>query len=148
MLGPTPLEATELEPGIEATLTVTVNEDMTAAHLGSGSVGVLATPQVVALVERAAVSSLRGRLPDGTTSVGTSVVIDHLAPTPPGAEVTATVRLQGVDGRNLRFSFTVSDTAGDVARGTHVRVVVERAAFEDRAHARVGDLAAGEPPSA
>jgi predicted thioesterase len=126
-----------LEPGLEATVRVTVEEDMTAARVGSGTVGVLATPQIVALAERAAVAALEGRLPDGTTSVGTSVSLDHLAPTPVGADVDATARLDTVDGRRLHFSFAVRDPAGDVARGRHVRVLVDRSSFEETARARI-----------
>jgi len=117
-------------------MTVVVDEDMTASHVGSGAVAVLATPQLVALVERVAVALLDAALPGGTTSVGASVAIDHLAPTPPGAEVTATVRVEQIEGHAVRFSFVASDPAGEVARGSHVRVLVDRASFEQRALGR------------
>ena len=113
---------------------------MTADHVGSGDVHVLATPMVLALVEGAAVSSLVGRLPDGTTSVGASVELAHLAPTPVGTPVEARVRLEHVEGgRRLTFSFAVSDPAGEVATGTHVRVVVDRDRFIQAAEERRGD---------
>jgi predicted thioesterase len=123
-------------------LTVVVSEDMTAAHVGSGTVSVLATPQVVALVERAAVALVDPSLPDGTTSVGVAVAIDHLAPTPPGVEVTTTVRVEQRDARKVRLSFVTADPGGEVARGSHVRVLVDRASFERQALAR----AAGAHP--
>jgi predicted thioesterase len=127
-----------LEEGLEASLEEVVTEVMTATAVGSGDVRVLATPVVLSLVERAAVQALRGRLPEGQTSVGASVTLDHLAPTPVGAGVTATVRLQGVEGRRLTFSFSVTDPAGEVARGTHTRVMVDRERSESGAGRRTG----------
>src|SRR6059036_2871145 len=102
---------------------------MTASHVGSGDVEVLATPMVLAMVERAAVAAVRGLIPEGRTSVGASVQLEHVGPTPVGATVTATARLMDVDGRKLSFEFEVSDPAGVVARGTHVRVAVDRNRF-------------------
>jgi predicted thioesterase len=125
--------------GLEGVVTEPVSESMTADHVGSGDVRVLATPMVIALVERAAVASLAGTLPDGATSVGASVELAHLAPTPVGAEVTARTRLEHVEGgRRLTFSFTVEDAAGEIASGTHVRVVVDRKRFEETAAKRSG----------
>lgn len=123
--------------GAEATIRETVTTEMTAARLGSGDVPVLGTPALVALVERTAVAAVAPSLPPGSTTVGARVELDHLAPTPVGAAVSASVRVERVDGRSLTFSFEVSDPAGAVARGTHVRVVVTREEFVDGASARV-----------
>src|SRR5207248_6648655 len=107
-------EPAGLEPGAEATIRVSVSEEMTAARVGSGIVAVLATPQIVAMAERAAVLALGGRLADGATSVGASMALDHLAPTPVGTEVSASARLESIDGQKLEFSFTVRDPGGEV----------------------------------
>jgi len=48
------------------------------------------------------------------------------------------VELDQVDGRRLRFRASVWDSAGEVANGTHVRVVVDRERFEASAKARGG----------
>ena len=128
-----------MEPGLEGTAEETVAEGATAASVGSGDVAVLATPAVLALVERAAVAALHGRLGPDRTSVGSSVSLDHLAPTPVGGLVRATVRLERVEGRRLSFSFVVIDGAGRVAEGSHVRVVVDRRRFEAAARARLGE---------
>jgi fluoroacetyl-CoA thioesterase len=130
-------ESEGLVAGLEARVEATVTEDMTAVRIGSGDVPVLATPTVVALIERAAVEALSGRLAEGQTSVGTSMALDHLAPTPEGRKVAAVARLEVVDGRRLSFGFEVSDQAGVVARGTHSRVLVDREWFLRTASARV-----------
>jgi fluoroacetyl-CoA thioesterase len=127
-----------IEPGRVESAQETVTEDATAEAMGSGDVPVLATPAILATVERLAVASLADALPAGTTTVGARVELDHLAPTPVGALVSVTVRLVAADGRRLTFEFEASDPNGAVARGTHLRVAVEREAFLDSARARAG----------
>jgi fluoroacetyl-CoA thioesterase len=125
-----------IEPGRVESAQVTVTDDVTAESMGSGDVPVLGTPAILAAVERLAVASLADALPPGTTTVGARVELDHLAPTPVGALVSVTVRLVAVDGRRLTFEFEAADPRGAVARGTHLRVAVEREAFLDSARAR------------
>jgi len=78
-----------LATGLRGEARLRVTDGDTARALGSGSVDVLGTPRVVALVEEAACRALDNRLDDGTTSVGMRVRVDHLLPTPVGAEVVA-----------------------------------------------------------
>jgi predicted thioesterase len=118
-----------IEPGLQATVEETVTEEMTAERLGSGDVPVLGTPAVLALVEAAAVAAVADHLEPGKTTVGASVELEHVAPTAVGVEVAATAALREVDGRRLRFGFEVTDLAGPIARGTHLRVVVDRRRF-------------------
>ena len=119
-------------PGLRASVEETIAEEHTAERLGSGDLPVLGTPALLALVERAAVEALRGHLPEGTTSVGARVELDHLAPSPIGARVTATATLEAVEGSVLRFAFEVTDPSGIVARGIHLRVAVDRRTFLER----------------
>ena len=79
----------ELAPGASFELTRTVTEEMSARHLGSGSVGVLATPAMVALMEGAATLCVQPFLEQGRTTVGYIVNIRHLRPTGIGREATA-----------------------------------------------------------
>ena len=118
-----------LEAGLEATIEETVTEAMTAEALGSGDVPVLGTPTVLALAEKAACAAIAGELEEGHTSVGSWVELNHLAPTPVGARVTANTRLTGVEGRKLEFEFSVRDDRAEIARGTHRRVTVSRDDF-------------------
>ena len=89
----------------------------------------LATPRVVALAEAATVAALAGALDADRTSVGTRVEIDHLAPSPVGAEVEATAELVDVTGRRLTFEVRVSQDGREVARARITRAVVDRARF-------------------
>ncbi|HXJ65664.1 MAG TPA: hotdog domain-containing protein [Actinomycetota bacterium] len=129
-------ERWELETGLTGRVSIEVDEARTARSLGSGDVEVLGTPAVVALAEAAACAAVAGRLPDERTSVGTRVELDHLAPTLPGRVVTAEATLSAIGGRTLEFDVSVSDEAGVVARGRHVRAVVDRTRFVESAEER------------
>ncbi len=113
-----------------------VTDDMAATRVGSGDVAVLASPALVALIERAAVHYLRRRLPPDLTTVGASFVLTHEAPTPIGAPIRVTVSLEGGDSKKLLFTFVAEDGSGRVASGSHVRVIVHRARFEAAAQRR------------
>lgn len=104
---------------------LTVGEADTAKAMRSGTVEVLATPRVVALVEEASVAAVEGHLPDGHTTVGMRVQLDHLQPTPIGTTVEAEAVLEKVEGRRLTYTVSVSDSRGLVAAGRVTRVLVE-----------------------
>ena len=116
-----------LEPGLEATFRYTVTEADTAAALGSGEVPVLATPRVLARAEQATVAAVAGALEAGATTVGTRVELDHLAPSPVGAELEVRAVLEQA-GRRLRFAVRVRDRDRPVAGGSITGVVVAPAA--------------------
>jgi len=118
-----------LAPGLEAAFRHTVTEADTAVAVGSGDVPVLATPRVLALAERATVAAVAGALEAGATTVGTRVELDHLAPSPVGAEVAVRAVLERVEGRRLVFAVRLLDGDREVARGLVTRVVVDAAAF-------------------
>ena len=126
-----------LEPGLSATIERVVTQDMTAERLGSGDVAVLGTPAVLALAEAASVAAVRAELQPDQTTVGVSIELEHLAPTPVGGEVRATATLAGIEDRRLRFDVTAHDGVGEIARGTHTRAVVDRDRFTETATKRL-----------
>ncbi|WP_283138367.1 thioesterase family protein [Rhizohabitans arisaemae] len=116
-------------PGLRAEVQITVEASDTAIAVGSGDVPVLGTPRLLALAEQATVRAVEGLLPPGTTSVGTSVALEHRAASPIGATVDVTAELIDVDGRRLVFTVTALD--GDTVAGTGriERLVVDRDRF-------------------
>ncbi|MGE0014771.1 MAG: thioesterase family protein [Candidatus Methanomethylophilaceae archaeon] len=126
-----------LSAGIKGKASETVSEGKTAASVGSGTLMVYATPALSALMEKTAYTSIIELLEPGTCSVGSRTVLDHIAPTPPGSKVTCETELVEVDRRRLTFSFTVSDGAGEIARGTHERVIVDKEKFLGKAYGRL-----------
>jgi predicted thioesterase len=122
----------EITPGLVGEARVLVTEEETARHLGSGGVNVFATPAMVRLMEEAAVNALADHLPPGQQSVGVSLQVRHLAPTPPGLTATARAELIAVDGRRLTFRVAVHDDVELVGEGTHERMLIDVARFGGR----------------
>ncbi|WP_327034782.1 thioesterase family protein [Micromonospora ureilytica] len=120
-------------PGLTAQVELTVTDADTAQAVGSGDVPVLGTPRVLALAEAATVAATTTGMPPGSTTVGTRVELEHLAPTVVGRTVRAQALLATVDGRRLSFEVTVSDGDQTVARGRVDRILVDRARFVERA---------------
>ena len=125
----------DLRPGLATRVELTVTDADTAQSLGSGDVPVLGTPRVLALAEAATIALTAGRLPEGTTTVGVRVELDHLIPTPVGSLVVAEAALSEVDGRRLAFVVTVRDGERVAARARINRVLVERESFVAKAYA-------------
>lgn len=131
-------------PGMSTTQRHVVGDEDTAAALGSGSLPVLGTPRLLAWCEAATVAAIAPELDPGSSSVGTRIELEHLAPSPVGAEVTVTAATAYVDpsagsGRRARLvRFTVSARHADgrlVGSGEVTRVVVR----DDRFLARLDD---------
>jgi predicted thioesterase len=120
-----------LEPGLSAALVHTVDEQDTAAAVGSGDVPVLATPRLLALCEAATVAALsEANLPASQTSVGTRVALEHQRPSAVGEVLTAVATLTEVDGRRLVLDVAVTDDDDQVVgHATITRVLVERERF-------------------
>lgn len=120
-------------PGSTGRVELTVTDADTAQTIGSGDVPVLATPRVLALAETATVLVTSRTLPTGTTTVGTRVELEHMAPTPVGRTVTAVATLTKVDGRKLVFEVEIRDGETVVAEARIERVAVERQRFLEEA---------------
>ena len=121
-----------LQPGLSATVAHDVCDDDTAVALHSGEVPVLGTPRLIALCEEASLRAVSGQVPEGHTTVGMRVQLDHLAPTGVGCEVTAEARLDKIEGRRLTFSVSASDERGLIAAGKVTRVVVDVVKFMEK----------------
>lgn len=121
-----------LEPGLSAEVELTVGVTDTAAHLGSGSLAVFATPALVALMENAAIRALEGNLPPGHSTVGGKIEVCHLAATPVGMRVRAHAELIEVQGRKLNFRIQAWDEVELIGEADHVRFLIEEDTFIER----------------
>ena len=120
-------------PGQAAEQSYVVDESDTATALGSGDVPVLGTPRLLAWLEAATVRAVMDGLPDGATSVGTRVDLEHVAASPVGVTVTVKAELVAVDGRLVQFDVVALHPDGElVAHGRITRVNVDRARFVAR----------------
>lgn len=126
-----------LTVGIEGTLVKTVTAEDTAEVLKSGTLQVFATPAMIALMEETAWRSVEKELEEGSSTVGTSLNIQHLSATPVGMKVTCHTRLTEVDGRRLVFSVEVEDEVGKIGEGIHERFVVMSEKFQSKTNAKL-----------
>ena len=111
----------------------TVTEADTAAVLGSGDLPVLATPRLLNWLERAAFAVAKSVCPEGQTSVGTLIKVEHLKASPVGTVVTCKCSMPISDGRRLIFHVKAVDgNGGEVAVGEMHRRLVDPARFMAR----------------
>ena len=118
----------------------TVTPEITAEAAGSGGLTVFGTPSLVAMMENAAFTYLQNQLPEGKSSVGTKVCIDHTAPTPLGMEVTARAEVTQIspNGKMIDFKVSAWDEAGPISEGTHQRAVIDLERFLAKCESRKG----------
>jgi predicted thioesterase len=121
-----------LKPGLTGSAGLVVGEEHTAPRVGSGRVHVLATPVMINLIEAAALDAVERLLPPGHQSLGTVLHVRHIAATPVGIRVTARAEVTGVEGRTIRFRVEARDEKELIGDGTHERVVVNVAKFDER----------------
>ena len=115
--------------GITGTKEMTVTESDTAAAYGSGLVPVFATPAMIALMENTAQESVRRFLPEGYTTVGSRVDIQHFRPTPAGKKVICECSLDEVREAKLTFTVSASDEKGIIGKGIHIRYIINQESF-------------------
>lgn len=123
---------TPLKPGLTGTSELIVGPEHTAESVGSGKVGVLATPVMINVIEAAALAAIDPHLPEGNQSLGTHLDVTHIAATPVGMRVKATAVLVSIDGRHLQLKVHAEDEVEEIGSGTHARVVVNVAKFDAR----------------
>jgi fluoroacetyl-CoA thioesterase len=121
-----------IEPGLAGSAALLVAEEHTAPSIGSGKVRVLATPVMINLVEAAALAAMEHLLPAGYQSLGTHLDVHHVAATPVGMRVRATAVVERVEGRTVSFRVEAHDEKDLIGHGTHKRVVVNVAKFDQR----------------
>jgi fluoroacetyl-CoA thioesterase len=111
-----------LTPGLKAETVTTVDDKLVVKHMGGE--GVLSTPSMIALMERASIQAVQDYLPEGHTTVGFEVHVKHFGATPKGKKVTVRAELIEVDARKLRFKVEAHDEDKKVGDGTHRRAII------------------------
>lgn len=106
---------------------VTLND--TAFVFGSGAAKVFATPMMIGLMEAAAMNTVKKYLPEGYSTVGTSVNIKHISATAVGKKVYAEAELIEVDRKRLVFKVEAYDEDKKIGEGTHERFIINEEKF-------------------
>lgn len=121
-----------VKPGLTGATEIVVGPEHTAPFVGSGRIPVLATPVMINQIEAAALAAVEHLLPAGHQSLGIKLDVSHVAATPVGLRVTATAEVIGVEGRTITFRVEAHDEFETIGGGTHQRVVVSVARFDER----------------
>lgn len=125
----------EIITGASFEATTIVNSTNTAIAAQSGTLPVLGTPFLIALMEKATCNAIADFLEGDETTVGTSINIAHTKASGIGSVITATAVVSACDGRKITFDVLAKDDNGDtVGSGTIERFVV----IKDRFMKKVG----------
>ena len=107
-----------------------VAECDTAAHVGSGTLEVLATPVVAAWIEGMATEIAKNLHSIEESTVGTNINIDHLKKSKVGETITCQVNLTSQDRKKLIFTAECTNKSGDViAKASHTRFIINISRF-------------------
>src|SRR5689334_21345914 len=126
------LDLSAIRPGLIGTAEIVVAPEHTAPRVGSGRIAVLATPVMINVIEAAALNAVEHLLPAGHQSLGIHLDVRHFAATPIGMLVRATAEFMGLEGRTMAFHVEAHDEKEPIGGGTHRRVIVNVARFDDR----------------
>jgi predicted thioesterase len=132
-----------ITPGLKGAAELLVAEEHTAPSIGSGKVRVLATPVMINLIEAAALAAVEHLLETGYQSLGTRLDVRHIAATPVGMKVTAHAEVLRAEGRTVHFRVEARDERELIGDGTHERVVVNVAKFDQRVQRKLQNSGSG-----
>jgi fluoroacetyl-CoA thioesterase len=121
-----------VSPGLSGSAEIVVGPEHTAPFVGSGRIAVLATPVMINVIEAASLAAIEHLLPAGHQSLGIRLDVSHTAATPVGLRVTARAEVLQIEGRTVTFRVEAHDEIEPIGDGTHQRVVVSVARFDER----------------
>lgn len=109
-----------------------VEQQNLASVMKSGSLDVLATPQMIAWMEEAACLCLD--LDQGKTSVGISMNVSHDMASPLGQTITIEAKMVHVEGRKIDYEVQAFQDGKSIGKGVHCRFVVDAQKFMDKTY--------------
>jgi predicted thioesterase len=130
----------EITVGMVGEATEKVTPEASAAHIGSGKVGVYATPRMVLLVERTCHDLIARYLSEGQVSVGIEINLKHLAPTPIGDVVRIRSEITEISGNRIVFRAEIWDSEELIGEANHQRAIVDVERFLKRVEVKASSL--------
>lgn len=103
-----------------------------AKKYDSGLIDVFSTPALVALMESTAYRCVQSYLPEGYSTVGIEINIQHLKATPIGKNVRCLAKLVNIEGKKLTFEVMAWDETDLIGKGTHKRYIVNEQKFLEK----------------
>jgi len=118
--------------GQELVKEIIVEEEMSAKKIGSGDIDVFSTPSMISLMENVSQTLLQKFLPEGYSSVGINVNINHVKASKIGAKVACKSVITEVNGKKVTFTLEARDEKGKIGMGTHERYIINIKEFINR----------------
>ena len=135
-----------LQPGIRFEHKYVVPPTKTVPALYPESEEFVAMPEVfatgflVGFLEWACIKAINPHIDwPREQTVGTHIDVSHLAATPPGLLVTATVELIAVEGKKLVFAVEAHDGIDLISKGRHERFIINKEKFDAKVGAKRGN---------
>jgi len=104
-----------------------------AAASGNTGVNVVSSQALIVWCEQAANRAIADTHDPGEATLGVGFDLAHVAPARLGREVVAEAEVAAVEGRRITFEVRATQDGVTVLHGRHVRAVVDRARFFDKA---------------
>ncbi len=123
-----------IRTGMNDVLTMEVTKNMLAQTTGSADIAVLSTSMLINTIETLCSKMLKENLLDeNLTSVGATINVKHISPTPDGMSIKAKATVLSVDRNQVIFKAEVWDQNDLICTGIHNRIIVDRKEFENQA---------------
>ena len=126
-----------IPPGVKGSFHLAITPEHLANRFKDAMLPpVLSTPVMIMIMENAALNAMKPYFEGSETAVGSRVDVRHLAATPVGRLVTGEAEVTRVDGRRVEFTIRARDGEEEIGVGTHERIVIDLAKFNERLAAK------------
>ncbi|MGQ9484057.1 MAG: thioesterase family protein [Desulfosoma sp.] len=132
-----------LTVGMKKELTLKTLPEHSAQRFFHNLPNVFATPFLGGLMEQVCAALIDEHLEPGMQSVGMSMDLKHLAPTPLGMEIKVVCEVTAIEGRKVIFKVEAFDEVEKIGEATHGRFLIKA----DKFNARVMEKARKNFPS-
>jgi len=120
-----------LEKGMKGVSQMVVGPDNMAEKYSRPMPPSFATPMLISLMDNAAIEAVKKKIPAGYITVGTSITVKHIAPTPEGMTITAQAELKDIFQNRLIFEVTAYDEIEKVGEGEVERYIIDLERFSN-----------------
>ncbi|HKK83711.1 MAG TPA: hotdog domain-containing protein [Atribacterota bacterium] len=121
-----------LEKGMRGVSQMVVGPDNMAERFSRPMPPSFATPMLISLMDNAAIESVKKKIPAGYITVGSSITVKHIAPTPEGMTITAQAELKDIYQNRLIFEVTAYDEIEKIGEGEVERYIIDLERFSDK----------------
>ncbi|ROR03500.1 thioesterase family protein [Desulfosoma caldarium] len=118
-----------LTVGMSKELTLKTLPEHSAQRFFQNLPNVFATPFLGGFMEQVCASLIDEHLEPGMQSVGMSMNLKHIAPTPLGMEIKVVCEVTAIEGRKVTFKLEAFDEVEKVGEATHERFLIKADKF-------------------